>query len=133
MKLDRTVWQCLTLYEIMQSIFNVLKQHRDNFQFGRRLFFLPRNRGTCISSNNCRYSLNLAKVIGNDRFGYRQELEQFCLLLLRCREPKEMSAFDKCFWVYGYLGSDWANTNMTTMEPSLTTVKTVTACKLALH
>ena len=25
---------------------------------------------------------------------------QFCLLLLRCREPKEISTLDKCFWGY---------------------------------
>ena len=41
-------------------------------------------------------------MIGIDGFSYRQELEQFCLLFLRCREPKEMSALDKWFWGDGY-------------------------------
>ena len=31
-----------------------------------------------------------------------REFEQFCSLLLRCREPKEMSALDKCFEGYAY-------------------------------
>ena len=37
-----------------------------------------------------------------DGFHYRREFKQFCPLLRRCREPKEMSALDKCFWGYGY-------------------------------
>ena len=37
-------------------------------------------------------------MIGIDGFGYRREFEQFCPLLLRCLEPKEMLALDKCFW-----------------------------------
>ena len=37
-----------------------------------------------------------------DGFPYRREFKQFCPLLRRCREPKEMSALDKCFWGYGY-------------------------------
>ena len=35
-------------------------------------------------------------------FGYRREFEQFCPLLLRCQEPKEISALGKCFRRYGY-------------------------------
>ena len=41
-------------------------------------------------------------MIGIEGFGYRREFEQLCALLLRCREPKEMLALDKCFWGYGY-------------------------------
>ena len=41
-------------------------------------------------------------MIGIDRSGYRREFEQFRPLLLRCREPKELSTLDKCFWRYGY-------------------------------
>ena len=37
-----------------------------------------------------------------DGFHYRREFKQFCRLLCRCRERKEMSALDKCFWGYGY-------------------------------
>ena len=48
------------------------------------------------------HSFNLAKVIGIDGFGYRREFEQFCPLLLRCQEPKEISALGKCFRRYGY-------------------------------
>ena len=42
------------------------------------------------------------KLIGIDGFCYRREFKQFCPFLRRCREPKEMSALDKCFWRYGY-------------------------------
>ena len=48
------------------------------------------------------HSFNLAKVIGIDGFGYRREFEQFCPLLLRRQEPKEISALGKCFRRYGY-------------------------------
>ena len=42
------------------------------------------------------------KMIGIEGFGYRREFEQLCALLLRCREPKEMPALDKCFGGYAY-------------------------------
>ena len=31
-----------------------------------------------------------------------REFEQFCPLVLRCPEPREMSTLDKYFWGYGY-------------------------------
>ena len=42
-----------------------------------------------------------------------------------------MSTLDRCFWGMGTLGIDRAI--MMTMQPSLTTMKTVTVCEEVLH
>ena len=72
------------------------------------------------------------EVIGIYGFRYRQEFEQFCLLLLRCQEPEEMSVLDKYFSGYGYAWN-WLSHYDDYATKSLKTMKTVTACEQALH
>ena len=78
-----------TIFETTQGYFSVWKK----VVF---FFYLETERFLPIIREKFR------KLSEIDGFHYRREFKQFCPLLRRCREPKEMSALDKCFWGYGY-------------------------------
>ena len=116
-----------TVNDIMAKHYQHFKTTRGYLSVWKKVVCLPRNGA--ISSK--KLDIKNAKVIGNDGFGYRQEFEQFCPLLLRCWDPKEISTLDNAFGDIGTLGIDWAI--VMTMQLSLTTMKTVSACEQALH
>ena len=77
-----------TIFETTQGYFSVWKKVV--------FFYLETERFLPIIREKFR------KLSEIDGFHYSREFKQFCPLLRRCREPKEMSALDKCFWGYGY-------------------------------
>ena len=93
---------------MITKLYDIMAKHCQHFKTTQG-YFSVRRKAVFFSFFTWKRSdffrkleINLSKVIGIDGFGYRQEFEQFCLLFFRCREPKEMSALDKCFWGDGY-------------------------------
>ena len=82
-----------TLYKIMAKHFQHFKTKQGYFSVWKEVFsYLETERFVPIIGD-----IKSRKKYWNRRVWLRREFEQFCPLFLRCQEPKEMSALDKCF------------------------------------
>ena len=85
--------------KLYRSIFNILKQHKDTFLFGRRLFFIQEwsDFFPIIGDKSPKSDMELT-----DLFWLQTSVWAILSALARYREPKEISALVNCFRGYGY-------------------------------